>query len=328
MRRVIVTVGVTILFAVNCWPQQAGTQTARQALIEMLFSKTPGTFVKHLPQATRTALEKSGAMASLQQYGMFTAQLQTQGQNFQTFETGSVLLSGNDVQGQKIEITVENDTLHSDEDDIELSFRVYKNGEVQHASFMPHMTFAMKQEAEVWKLNEISFTIHVPLADPDLLKAITEKMHSTGDTRLTPAPRSEVSAMPAGNDEQVVGAMRSILAAENTYASRYPAVGYTCTLSDLDGFGGGEPNEHQAMLLESGLASGKRYGYVFSLSECRGGAGFHVTVTPSANSFGRKAFCSDQAGNIRVSDEGNAATCMTRGTALPDASGLAQQIQH
>jgi hypothetical protein len=57
--------------------------------------------------------------------------------------------------------------------------------------------------------------------------------------------------------------MRTVLRAEITYASSYPTVGYTCTLSSLDGFGGGEPNGHQAMLINSGLASGKRHGFVF-----------------------------------------------------------------
>jgi hypothetical protein len=49
--------------------------------------------------------------------------------------------------------------------------------------------------------------------------------------------------------------MRAILTAEIAYATSYQGC-FTCTLSDLDGFGGGEPNEHQAMLINSGLASG------------------------------------------------------------------------
>src|SRR5271165_2907231 len=118
--------------------QAAAPQTARQALLEMFFSKTPGTFMKHLPVATRTALEKSGAMASLQQYSLFTAQLQTQQSNLQTFDTGSVLLSGQDPKtGQKVEITVEKDSLRGDDDDIVLSFAIYKDGKVQHTSYMP-----------------------------------------------------------------------------------------------------------------------------------------------------------------------------------------------
>ncbi len=68
MRRAVVCLGVALLWAVGSWAQTGAPQTARQALLEMFFSKTPGTLVKHLPIATRAALEKSGALASLQQY--------------------------------------------------------------------------------------------------------------------------------------------------------------------------------------------------------------------------------------------------------------------
>jgi hypothetical protein len=331
MRRLILALALPILTCGLAWPQQTGAapQTARQALIEMLFSKTQGTFAKHLPLATRAALEKSGAMASLHQYSLFTAQFHADGNNFETFETGPVLLAGTDAKtGHKTEITVINDAMHGDHDDIELSFRVYKNGEAQRTPFMPLVTFSMKQEDQIWTLNEISVTIHLPLADPDLLKAFTETVQAASQTRAAGfTPHTEISTMPSSSDAMVVSAMRSILAAEATYASRYPTVGYTCTLSDLDGFGGGEPNEHQAMILESGLAGGRRYGFVFALSECAGTptSGFHLTAVPNANNFGRKAFCADQTGAIRSSEDGNPATCMTRGTPLPDAIGLARR---
>jgi hypothetical protein len=95
MRRVITSLGVAILWASSSWGQQtaAAPQTARQALIEMFFSKTQGTFVKHLPMATRTALEK---LATLHQYSALASQLQTQGQNVRAFETGSVLRTAED----------------------------------------------------------------------------------------------------------------------------------------------------------------------------------------------------------------------------------------
>ncbi|HXX01442.1 MAG TPA: hypothetical protein VEJ00_09535, partial [Candidatus Acidoferrales bacterium] len=78
-------------------------------------------------------------------------------------------------------------------------------------------------------------------------------------------------------------------------------------------------NEHQAMLINSGLASGKRYGFVFTLSECSGrpATGFHLTASPNANTYGRKAFCADQSKVIRSSDDGNAATCLASGTPVP-----------
>ena len=312
MRRIVTA--VVFLGAVSC--AQQNTQTARQALLEMFFSKTPGTFVKHLPTATIAALEKAGAMASLQPYSVMASQLQSQQQNLQTFETGSVLMTAQEPKsGQKIEVIVENDALRGDQDDLELSFQVYKDGQAQARPFMPQMTFSMKQEAHIWKLNEISLTIHVPLADPELLKAISEKMkpQTSGATFTQQRPMTVSSA---GSDAMVLAALRTILTAETTYAVSYPSVGYSCTLSDLDGFGGGERNEHQAMLIDSGLASGKRYGFVFSLAGCGGtpATTFHLTAAPNANTFGRKAFCADESGTIRSSNDGNPETCLRSGT--------------
>ncbi len=319
MRRVLVSLCVATLWAAGAWAQEtaAAPQTPRQALIEMFFSKTPGSFIGHLPLATRGALEKAGALATLQQYSVLASQLQTQGHTVKTFDSGPVLLTGEDPKiGQKVEITVQNEALRRDQDDIELSFRVYKNGEAQATPFMPQMTFSMKQEAQVWTLNEISVTIHLPLADPDFLKAITEKMKPQSAASGTFTPRADITVQAGGSDANVVAAMRTILTAEVTYFSSYPTVGYTCSLSSLDGFGGGERNEHQAMLINSGLASGKRYGFVFGISGCSGtpATSFQLTASPNGNSLGRKAFCADQSGVIRSSNDGSPATCLASGS--------------
>lgn len=316
MRKLLILLTLVVACAVASWGQQTAAsapQTARQALLEMLFSKTPGTFAKHLPAITRAALDKSGAAASLQQYSVLMSQMQTQGQDLQTFETGSMLLSSENLKtGQKVEINVENDALHGDLDDIEVSFHVYKDGQAQHTPYMPQMTFSMKKEAQLWTLNEISLTIHVPLADPELLKTFTQNMAAQAHGQTAFTPHGETPAQFAGTDPQVLAAIRSILTAEATYAASYPTVGYACTLSNLDGFGGGEPNEHQAMLISSGLASGKKYGFVFSLSECAGtpATSFRLIAAPNTNTFGRKTFCADQTGVIRSSEEKNPAACM------------------
>ncbi|MGA7765863.1 MAG: hypothetical protein WCA27_06520 [Candidatus Sulfotelmatobacter sp.] len=319
MRRVLLSLCVATLWAAGAWAQEtaAAPQTPRQALIEMFFSKTPGSFIRHLPLATRGTLEKAGALATLQQYSVLASQLQTQGHTVKTFDSGPVLLTGEDPKiGQKVEITVQNEALRRDQDDIELSFRVYKNGEAKATPFMPQMTFSMKQEAQVWTLNEISVTIHLPLADPDFLKAITEKMKPQSAASGTFTPRADITVEAGGSDANVVAAMRTILTAEVTYFSSYPTVGYTCSLSSLDGFGGGERNEHQAMLINSGLASGKRYGFVFGISGCSGtpATSFQLTASPNGNSLGRKAFCADQSGVIRSSNDGNPATCLASGS--------------
>lgn len=318
MRTTIVSLTVMLGLATSLCAQQTASpqQTARQALIEMFFSKTQGTFVKHLPAITRDTLEKAGALTGLQQYSQLMGQIQTQGQNVQTFDNGSLLLvAENPKTGQKAEITVENDTLRGDEDDIEVTFHAHENGPEQSFPFTPQLVFVMKQEAQVWTLNEVSITLHLPLADPNLLKVITDGMKARGSANMALVAHSETPAQPVGSDALVLAAMRSILKAETTYATTYPNVGYTCTLADLDGFGGGEPNEHQAMLLNSGLASGRRFGFVFTLSGCVGvpAPRFHLTAAPNGNAFGRKAFCSDQSGAIRSSSDGNAENCLASG---------------
>jgi hypothetical protein len=73
------------------------------------------------------------------------------------------------------------------------------------------------------------------------------------------------------------------------------------------------------MLIHSGLASGKRYGYVFTLSGCTGSPAstFHLTAVPYGtfgNSYGRQAFCTDQSDAIRSSSDGNPTTCEATGT--------------
>jgi hypothetical protein len=325
MRKLDVIAISLILCCPSLWGKSATQetpQTARQALLEMFFSKTPGTFMKHLPAITRTTLEKSGALANLQQYSLLAGQMQAQGKNFQTFETGSILLSTEDPKtGQKVEAIVENDALQGDQDDIELSFVTYKDGQPQRTPFMPRTTFSMKIESGIWKLYEISLTVHLPLADPDLLKNISENMKAraaAGTSQIQSQSQIEAPTPTRtfGSDANILAAMRTILTAEVTYATTYRGVGYTCTLSDLDGFGGGEANEHQAMLINSGLASGKRYGYVFTLSSCSGApaASFHLTAAPNGESYGRRVFCTDQSGVIRSSSDGNAATCLSSGT--------------
>ncbi len=317
MGKIAIRLGVLVAMASSCMGQSGTPQSARQALLEMFFSKTSGTFVKHLPEVTLAALEKSGALEGLQRYS--AAQFATGGKNLETFESGPLMLSANNPQtGDKVEVRLESDRLRGELDDITVSFHVFEKGQEKPTPYMPQMTFSLKQEAKVWKLNEISITIHVPLADPELLKAIQEKMNAVPRPHLTAAqasgPMTPAPMQVGGSDAQIIAAMTTILAAEKTYAERYANVGYTCSLSSLDGFGGGEPNEHQAMLINSGLASGKRFGFVFTLTGCNGtpATAMRLTATPGANMYGRKTFCADESGTIK-SSEHDANACFASG---------------
>ena len=330
MRQLAAVTLSLILSSPGLWAKsttQEAPQTARQALTEMFFSKQPGTFLKHLPAATRDALEKSGVLGSLQQYSLLAGQLQAQGKNFQTFEAGPVLLSTEDPKtGQKSEVVVDGDSLRGDQDDIELSFRTYKDNRPQKTPVLSHIVFSMKMESGLWTLNDIAITIDIPLGDPDFLKSIADRMKAgmAGASSQIQAQgmgqnAGQAPAVMFGSDATALADLRKIVTAETAYAATYPAVGYTCTLSDLDGFGATEANEHQAMLISSGLASGKHQGYTFSLSGCAAtpSASFRLTAVPVGAGYGRRAFCTDQSGVIHSSAEGSVAACLSSGTLVP-----------
>jgi hypothetical protein len=303
-------------------------QNARQALLDMFFGK-PGSLERHLPEATRKALREAGAggPSLLQQFSMVSGQLNSPDSHLQTFETGSTLLSVEQTKLlTKFEAIVEKDDLRGDEDDIELSFQMYKNGEPQKAPVMPTLAFLMKQEKNVWRLSEISVTVRVALADPELLKTMVASAKAQQAVIAGPGVDVHVgnvisvapgSGVAHADELSAIASMRTIVIAEVTYFASYTSTGFTCSLSDLDGFGQGTPNEHQAMLIESRLASGKKRGYIFTLNGCGSApnAHFQLTAVPADNTAGR-AFCTDESAVIKASADGQAASCLARGTAI------------
>ena len=299
-------------------------QTARQALLEMFLSPAPGTLEKHLPEVTRAAIKKAqtgSSAAMLSSFATLASTMQARGQQMQTFETGSTLVSFEDLQQHtKLEIMVERDDLQADEDQIELSIHASKDGETQTAGVKPRFTFTMKQEAGVWRLNQITVAVNISLTDPALLKAITTPVRPTlsSDSPRQVQPVSNWSATRAGNEASAVSALRTLMIAQTGYATVYPARGYTCTLSDLGGMGGTDRNEHQAMLIDPRLASGKKNDYRFAFSSCAGSPAskFNVTAVPAESGMGMRTFCSDQSGVIRVSSDPHPDSCLSAGQPL------------
>lgn len=293
-------------------------QTARQALLEMFFSKTPGTFDKHLPDALRTALKNAPPGSAGSMVNLFTAlssQAQTQGTNFQTFDTGSILLTAeNEAQHTKFEVIVNRDDLRADVDEIEVSFNSYKDGQPQLAGMSPRFTFAMKQETEVWRLHDITFTFKIGLTNPELLKAVNTPLKPTIKTSTSPEMQPATFSMQGGNENTAMAGIRTIVTAEAAYASSYPATGYTCSLSNMGGMGGTERSERQAMLIDPRLQSGKKGGYVFKLASCGGTPAnrFRVTAVPAETTAGLRTFCSDESGMLRSGTDAN--SCFTNGT--------------
>jgi hypothetical protein len=323
---------------------QPQTQTARQALLEMIFSKTPGTFDKHLPQVTRAALHKARADSGasvLDGFSLMSGQLNARGGQIQTFEAGPTLVMMEDPQAHtKFEIAVERDDLRGEEDEIELSFHGFKDGETQTAGTKFRFTLTMKQEAGTWRLNDIMVAVGVSLTDPAFLKAMSTSVRpavNTAGMRMSQAPSagpppvasptftaSAFGAPAAGtmnmaNEAGALAGVRSLNAAEVSYAAAFPTYGFTCTLADLGGMGGGEaPTEHRAMMIDPRLAQGRKNGYVFSLNECVGtpASKYSISAVPADSNSGTRAFCSDESGVVRFSPDGKAGSCISSGKSV------------
>jgi len=281
-------------------------QSARQALIEMFFGTAANHLERHLPDATRKTLHRMASASgqdALAEFSMFAMQAKAMGAGFQTFETGPILLTAQEPRGgeaQRVEITVERDDLVGDEDQIELALHMTKNGkEDTSLPFIPRFTFTMKSEADVWRLNEISVTVRVPIADPDFLKRIEDQQRTQSEQTLQ-------------------WSLRSIQSAEDSYHAANGT--FACSLAALKNVSQGSNNgtNVQFNVLSDDLVKGKRGGYVFAITGCDG-SGYKLVAEPASPDSGMRAFCSDESGQVRASADGKGTTCLSSGEKVQEA---------
>ena len=324
LQRIFVFVALLALAVTTA--AQPMPQTARQALIEMFFGKATGSFEKHLPEATLAAIHKAqpgsaGSMVSL--VSMLSTQAHSTS-HIESFEAGATLFTTEDPQTHsKLEAIVERDDLNGETDQIELSFRAYKDGQLQTAGLDPRLVIDMRPENKTWRLHDVKFSIGISLTDPNFLKLldtpIKPPVTNTASTQMQGGPAVNLGSMRSNNETSAAASIRTINTAQMTYATSYPAHGFTCTLSDLGGMGGGGgADEHHALLLEPRLSNGRKSGYVFRLSNCNGtpASTYSVTAVPADVNAGARAFCSDQSGVVRYSQDGNADSCLRTGLPL------------
>lgn len=279
-------------------PPPAAPQTPRQALLDMFFSKEKGALLRHLPDVTRAKLVEMGmedqvaAGPPLPVAGRVT-------EGVQTFATGPVLLSVELARGEKFELAVLREEVQGATAFLDLGFHGYKAGADRAAGVDPRILIRMTLEGGVWKLADIGFSAHVPLDDPRFLDSIA----------------SEMRASRAGaNQSTAVGALRTLNTAQLVYQMTYAR--YTCSLAQLGGVGQGEPTAQHAQLIDQSLESGKKSGYLFQLSRCdAAGTKYRASATPDTPGAG-PAFCTDQSGVIRKSDDGKSVTCFASGKPL------------
>jgi len=128
--------------------------------------------------------------------------------------------------------------------------------------------------------------------------------------------RARISA----NEASAVASIRTISTAETTYASTYPTIGYTCSLTELGPPASGSPiTSSAAGILDDVLASGQKAGYQFGLQNCTGTPRSQYTSTAvplSVGNTGTRAFCSSTPGVINQASDGLLATCLSSGVVI------------
>ncbi len=271
-------------------------QSPRQALTEMFLSGSQSSFLKHLPDATKVALQKNSATAFAS--NDFTAGLRAQGKTLQILEAGPILLSSEDQRtGEKFEVNIDRDDLMGDQDEMDLSFHSFKGGrEDSWTAIYPKLSLKMALEGAVWKLKEIGLAVRLALDDPQFLKALTESFKAQ---------------MKVSEDANVTRSMFMLLFAENRYKIAHPERGFTCSLTELSSVRLGDPNG--APFIDVALASGTKDSYRFAISGCGSApvSSFQITAVPL--DAGKRAFCADQSGSVKYSADGQATTCLHSG---------------
>ena len=199
--------------------------------------------------------------------------------------------------------------MSGDTDDIDLSFHQFRDGveeDIPYAVLLSRFTVGLKRQENIWRLNEISANIKLPLGDPKLLEKF-ERGTGVGMVggKVAAGSSGKVELPPDMPIEQVV---RLVAFSESSYAMRHPETGFTCTLADL-----AEQNSFQ---IDQRIFNGEVFqGYKFSLSGCQGKPSetFHLIAEPVSLGADAKAFCTDATHNVRTTDDGRGSTCLTSG---------------
>ncbi|HEY0162387.1 MAG TPA: type II secretion system protein [Edaphobacter sp.] len=111
-----------------------------------------------------------------------------------------------------------------------------------------------------------------------------------------------------------VQSVRTIVQAQLTYNSMYPANGFSCSLAQLGGDPkSGAPSAQSAQLIAPDIASGIKAGYTFSITNCNKVTvnnqdmytSYEVTAVPTAvGKTGDRGFCSDENNRITFDPAG------------------------
>lgn len=114
-----------------------------------------------------------------------------------------------------------------------------------------------------------------------------------------------VRARISANEAAAVHSTRSITTGQIQYLSAYPAIGYATSLSNLGPPAAGcvSPTATFACLIDNGLASGTKEGYLFTAATdaATPNSTYQEGGKPQSQSSGNRSFCAVEDAVIRVS---------------------------
>ena len=322
---VVLAVALAVALAANLSHAQIQApatepQTARQALLEMFLGKASDAFTRHLSQAASKALIHKGddpATSMVQRISMIGHQMTAQA-HVETFDQGPMLLISDQEEGQqkvRTEVMVEHDSLTGENDEIELSIHVYREGQPEFLPVIPRLIFSMTEEEGTWRLADATLAAHIPLTDPDYLKGVRKKQDEA-------------------NENMASMRVQNLATAELHFAAQHPERGYSCNFADLMPNPDQAPNPAQANVsattsAPSSLAGNESEGYHFAVSGCAGtpASKFQITAVPLESDSGMKSFCADESGTLRSDPHGKGTACLSQGqvidkleVSVPDAA--------
>jgi hypothetical protein len=297
--------------------KSAPLQTPRQALVEML-SGSEEKVRKHLTVEVQKKIAElmKDFPAGTDPVKLFIPAAGAQGaQKFDAFDYGPILFALNDGEHHtRLEAHIDSDELSDDEDSMGVSLHTFRNGVEQEAPLAVSFVLNLKLQESTWRLNAITFSATVPLGDPRILdKAFLNPLSLAALNAGTVRAAASVAQEPQSPKMTPLRAVRMISIAEDVYARRHPDQGYTCGIGNLVNVGRGMEDGEVYHFMDPEFARGVYNGYRFQLSGCEGKPvrSFQVVAEP-VNGRG-KAYCSDDRHNLRMADDGKAASCLVLG---------------
>jgi hypothetical protein len=304
-------------------------QTARQALLEM-FNGGQNDVNRHLTAEVQELLKQPRNLPALSIFGMFGSLKAESGGNLQTFESGPVLLSISEpAQHEKFELRVESDDLNDNQDTLQLSLHMLRDGQEQQdmlAMLSSHVTVTMIRQQEIWRLSSFGVGIEMPLGNSEFLQNMARALNHQGATgvgKLAPGvstyeydvhPHETATASLQAVELPPPSLPTMLGMAETAFARQHAETGFTCALSDLAETG-------KSFGLDSQIFTGLYKGYRISVTGCQGrpAGSFQIVVEPVSAAAGVKAYCVDATQNVRASDDGRGATCLASGALVGGA---------